>query len=197
MAASDASQRRGWLREVRTQVIAVDSAISEAVEKTDTPTLDRFLVRLSDAANGSHLWLLTAGAVALVGGDRGRRAAAEAVASIAVGSAVSNLALKSIARRRRPQAVNGQVVPSRRVRRPLSSSFPSGHAASAFAFASTMGEEVPATWVPMHVAASLVAYARIHTGVHHPSDVVAGALIGAMSGSIVRRLARRLAPQAG
>ena len=197
MAASEVSQRTRWLHEVRVQVVAVDSAISEAVEKTETPTLDRFLVRLSDAANGSHLWLVTAGAVALVAGPRGRRAASEAVASIALASAVSNLALKSITRRRRPQAVNGQVVPSRRVRTPTSPSFPSGHAASAFAFASTMGEEVPATWGPLHLAASLVAYARVHTGVHYPSDVVAGALIGAMSGSIVRRLAGRLAPQPG
>jgi membrane-associated phospholipid phosphatase len=196
MAATDVYQGREWLSEVRAQAVALDNAISEAVEKTETPTLDRFLVRLSDAANESRLWIATAGAVALVGGPRGRRTAAEAVASIALASAVSNLALKSISRRSRPQAGNGQVAPSRRVRRPMSPSFPSGHAASAFAFASTMGEEVPVTWVPLHVAASLVAYARVHTGVHYPSDVVAGALTGAMCGSIVRRLAGRLAPPA-
>jgi hypothetical protein len=102
MAATDASQKGGWLPEVRAQVVAVDSAISEAVEKTETPTLDRFLVLLSDAANHSRLWIATAGAVALVGGPRGRRAATEAVASIALASGVSNLALKSMTRRRRP-----------------------------------------------------------------------------------------------
>lgn len=196
MAATAASQKSGWLPEVRAQAVAVDRAICEAVEKTETPTLDRFLVLLSDAANESRLWIATAGAVALVGGPRGRWAATEAVASIALASAVSNLALKSITRRRRPQAGNGQVVPSRRVRRPMSPSFPSGHAASAFAFASTMGEAVPATWVPLHLAASLVAYGRVHTGVHYPSDVVAGALTGAMCGSIVRRVAGRLSPPA-
>ncbi|HEY9495052.1 MAG TPA: phosphatase PAP2 family protein [Intrasporangium sp.] len=195
MAATGTSQKAGWLSEVRAQAVAVDSAISEAVEKTETPALDRFLVLLSDAANGSRLWIATAGAVALVGGQRGRRAATEAVASIALASAVSNLALKSMSRRRRPQAGKGQVVPSRQVRRPMSSSFPSGHAASAFAFASTMGEMLPVTWVPTHLAASLVAYARVHTGVHYPSDVVAGALAGAMCGSVVRRLARRLSPR--
>ena len=193
MAATDASQKGGWLPEVRAQVVAVDSAISEAVEKTETPTLDRFLVLLSDAANQSRLWIATAGAVALVGGPRGRRAATEAVASIALASGVSNLALKSMARRRRPHAGNGQVVPSRRVRRPMSPSFPSGHAASAFAFASTMGEALPVTWVPLHLAASLVACARVHAGVHYPSEV-AGALVGAMCGSIVRRVAGRREP---
>jgi undecaprenyl-diphosphatase len=194
-AATDASQKSGWLPEARAQALALDRAISEAVEKTETPTLDRLLVLLSDAANESRLWIATAGAVALVGGPRGRRAATEAVASIAVASAVSNLALKSINRRRRPQPGNGQVVHSRQVRRPTSPSFPSGHAASAFAFASTMGEALPVTWVPTHLAASLVAYARIHTGVHYPSDVLAGALTGAMCGSLVRRIAGRLSPR--
>lgn len=186
-----------WIAEVRAQSSAVDHAIFDAVEATQTPVLDRFLVRLSDAANDSRLWLLTAGVVAATGGERGRRAAGQAVLAIGVASVTSNLALKSLARRRRPGASgDGQVVASRRVRRPVSPSFPSGHAASAFAFASSMGESVPALWMPLHLAAGLVAYARVHTGVHYPSDVAAGALVGALSGWTVRRLARRLAPAA-
>jgi undecaprenyl-diphosphatase len=195
-AATEVSPGETWISEIRAQTVALDRAISEAVEETATPDLDRVLVRLSEAANGSRLWLATAGVIALVGGRRGRRAAAEAVASIALASATSNLAVKAVARRRRPEARHGQVLPSRQVRRPTSPSFPSGHAASAFAFASTMGEEVPVTWGPLHVAASLVSYARVHTGVHYPSDVVAGALVGAMCGWTVRRLAGRLAPPA-
>jgi membrane-associated phospholipid phosphatase len=194
VAASEDEQGKTWISEVQAQAVALDQAISEAVERAETPTLDRFLVRLSNAANESRLWFATAGVVALVGGPRGRRAAAEAVASIGLASAVSNLALKSVARRRRPEASDGQVVPSRQVRRPLSQSFPSGHAASAFAFASTMGEEVPVTWAPLHLTAALVGYARVHTGVHYTSDVVAGALVGAMCGWTVRRLAAHLAP---
>jgi membrane-associated phospholipid phosphatase len=192
----ETDQGKTWISEVRAQADRIDRAISEAVDETETPTLDSFLVRLSDAANKSRLWVTIAGVVALLGGPCGRRAAAEAVASIGLASAVSNLALKSVARRRRPQPGDGQVLPSRRVRRPTSPSFPSGHAASAFAFASTMGEDVPVTWVPLHVAASLVGYARVHTGVHYPSDVVAGALVGAMCGWTVRRVAGRLAPAA-
>jgi len=183
---------RPWLSEVRTQVISLDRAISTAVATTETPTLDRLLVRLSNAADRSRLWLAIAGVVAVVGGPRGRRAAAEAVASIAIASASSNLVVKSLAPRRRPQSPGWRFVTSRGVRRPSSPSFPSGHSASAFAFASTMGEDVPVTWVPLHLAASLVAYARVHTGVHYPSDVVAGALVGAMSGWSVRRIARHL-----
>jgi undecaprenyl-diphosphatase len=181
-----------WVSEARDQAIALDRAISTAVASTPTPTLDRLLVGLSNAANGSRLWLATAGAVAVLGGPRGRRAAAEAVASLAIASAASNLVVKSLAHRRRPQSPGRLIAVSREVRRPASSSFPSGHAASAFAFASTMGEAVPVTWAPLHVAASLVAYSRVHTGVHYPSDVAAGALLGAFSGWTVRRLAKRL-----
>ena len=196
MTATGLGQAKTWISEGRAQVDALDRAISDAVATTPTPTLDRFLVRLSNAANRSRLWFAIAAAVALVGGPRGRRAAAEAVASIGLASGVSNLVLKPAAPRRRPQAPAGRAVPTRMVRRPTSSSFPSGHAASAFAFASTMGEEVPVTWVPLHVTAALVGYARVHTGVHYASDVMVGALTGALCGWTVRRVAARLVPRA-
>ena len=62
---------------------------------------------------------------------------------------------------------------------PKSRSFPSGHAASAFAFASGVAAEAPVPGGLLTVLAALVAYSRVHTGVHYPSDVVAGAVIGA------------------
>jgi undecaprenyl-diphosphatase len=123
--------KKTWIVEVRAQAVALDRALWEAVDQTETRTLDRLLVRLSEAANYSRLWLASAGAVARVGGPSGRRAAAQAVASPGLSSAVSNVALKSLARRRRPEAGHGQALPSRQVRRPTSPSFPSGHAASA------------------------------------------------------------------
>ena len=195
-AATGVSRGKIWILEIRGQTVALDHAISLAVEETTTPDLDRVLVRLSDAANRSRLWLGAAGVIAVVGGPRGRRAAITALASVGLASAVSNLAVKSLAPRSRPEPGRGQVLPSRQVRRPTSPSFPSGHAASAFAFASTMGEEVPVTWVPLHFVASLVAYSRVHTGVHYPSDVLAGSLVGAICGWTVRRLASRPARRA-
>jgi NAD(P)-dependent dehydrogenase (short-subunit alcohol dehydrogenase family) len=103
---------RQWISEVRAQVDALDQAIIQAVEGTPTPALDRSLVRLSNAANRSRLWLVTAGVVAAAGGTRGRRAAGEAVAAIGMASAVSNLVLKPLRRRRRPEVpADGQVSP--------------------------------------------------------------------------------------
>ena len=61
---------------------------------------------------------------------------------------------------------------------PISTSFPSGHSAAAFAFATGVGHVMPRAAVPLRALAALVAYSRVHTGVHYPGDVVAGSLIG-------------------
>ena len=61
---------------------------------------------------------------------------------------------------------------------PISTSFPSGHSATAFAFASGVGRVSPPASIPLQGLAALVAYSRVHTGVHYPGDVVAGALAG-------------------
>ena len=67
---------------------------------------------------------------------------------------------------------------ARHVTMPSSRSFPSGHSAGAFAFATGVGHVSPGAAVPLRALAATVAYSRVHTGVHHPGDVLAGALIG-------------------
>jgi undecaprenyl-diphosphatase len=173
-------------------VDAADRAVYDAIATTPTPRLDRMLVAVSNAANHSRLWLVTAAALAIVGGGRGRRAATEGVLAIALTSAVTNIILKPLAGRRRPAQSRGRPMPdSRRVRQPTSRSFPSGHAASAFAFASTVEQSIPGLRLPLRVAAATVAYSRVHTGVHYPSDVGAGAVVGTLCSDALRRLATR------
>ena len=74
----------------------------------------------------------------------------------------------------------------------ISSSFPSGHAASAFAFASGVSFALPAVGFPLNLAAAVVAYSRVHTGVHYPGDVVAGAVAGAALAPIAAAARRDL-----
>lgn len=189
-APGSCAARMRWPDEVRALVDATDIAACDAIAGTATPRLDRVFVGVSNAANFSRLWLVTAAAAAVVGGGRGRRAAGQGVLAIALTSAVTNLILKPIAGRQRPARSDGRPVPdSRRVRRPVSPSFPSGHAASAFAFASAMGHAAPGARLPLRVAAATVAYSRVHTSVHYPSDVATGAAIGNVCGWAVGRLA--------
>ena len=75
---------------------------------------------------------------------------------------------------------------------PTSTSFPSGHAASAAAFATGVASAFPEAGIPLSVAAAIVAYSRVHTGVHYPADVIAGALTGTTVAQLaVAVLARR------
>ncbi|HEY3726585.1 MAG TPA: phosphatase PAP2 family protein [Solirubrobacteraceae bacterium] len=166
--------RNGWLDEVD----RLDAALYEAIAKTPTPRLDRAMRRLSNAADHSRLSIAAAGVLALTGGPKGRRAAFGGLASVSVTSAVVNLGVKPLGRRRRPDRTAVQVPIERFVPMPASRSFPSGHSAAAVAFASGASHALPAAGLPLHVLAALVSYSRIHTGVHFPGDVVAGALIG-------------------
>jgi membrane-associated phospholipid phosphatase len=184
--------RRGGdlARRVLAELDLVDQSVYAVVAAVPTPTLDRALARLSDAANHSKLWLATAAVLATVGGRRGRRAALAGVAAVAVSSAASNLVLKPLMPRRRPDREQHTVPEMRWVRMPTSASFPSGHSASAFAFANAVGWAAPPLSLPMHVAAAAVAYSRVHSGVHYPGDTIAGSLIGAAAAALVRRVAR-------
>jgi undecaprenyl-diphosphatase len=178
---------RQWLADAR----RVDEAVYAAVAGTPTPALDQGMGRLSRAANRSGLWIATAGVLALVGGRPGRRAAAQGLAGIAVSSAVINLGVKQLGGRARPDRVGLGVPEARHVGMPTSLSFPSGHSASAFAFATGVAHQLPVTGVPLHGLAGLVAYSRVHTGVHFPGDVVVGSMLGTVLAQLTARATDR------
>jgi undecaprenyl-diphosphatase len=175
---------------------AVDRAVYEAVARTPTARLDVPVRRLSNAANHSRLWLGMAAVIALLGGSRGRRAALEGVVSIGVTSATVNLGLKPLSRRRRPERAGADLFRGRQTTMPGSTSFPSGHAASAFAFAYTVGRHLPGLAVPLRLLAGGVAYSRVHTGVHYPGDVIVGSIVGAGTAATVAAGSDRLLPAA-
>ena len=179
---------RSWLVEAR----RLDEAIRETIAVTPTPSLDRVMRMLSTAANYSRLWIGAAAAVGVLGGRPGREAAAHGLISVAVTSAVVNIALKRVGRRPRPERAAGHPV-ERDVRMPTSHAFPSGHAASAFAFATGVGHRLPVVAAPVHIAAGLVAYSRVHTGVHYPGDVLAGSVLGTAIAQVTTRAVDRSA----
>jgi len=182
----------GVERELVEQFAAIDHAIYGSIATVPTPTLDRALAALSNAANYSVLWFSLAAGGALSGRHSLRRAALEGTVAIGVASALVNQGAKRFAPRRRPDRIGLAVPEGRHVRMPSSTSFPSGHSASAFAFASAAGTAAPVLSPPLHLLAALVAYSRVHTGVHYPGDVVVGSLIGMMSGQVVSGATRRV-----
>jgi membrane-associated phospholipid phosphatase len=151
-----------------------------------SPALDRTLVTITRAANYSRLWLMFAGALAVFGGRRGQKAAGRGIVAIAIASGIANGPAKLIARRRRPFSQSRPAL----IRMPRSTSFPSGHTAAAFAFATAASAEMPILAPAVVPIAGAVAYSRVHTGVHYPSDVAAGLAIGIGSGLLAAAPAR-------
>jgi undecaprenyl-diphosphatase len=172
----DADADAGWLGEVQ----RLDTAVYLAVADTPTPRLDATMRRLTNAANYSRLSMASAAVLALTGGERGRRAAATGLVTVGLTSAFVNLIVKPLGRRRRPARETHEPERTHNVRMPTSASFPSGHTAAAFAFATAVGDVLPFAGIPLRGLAALVGYSRVHTGVHYPGDVIAGALIGAV-----------------
>ncbi len=178
-------------RQVARELDTMDRAVYQAIGSVTTPRLDKAMVRLSNAADHSRLWLSCATIMAALGGGAGRRAALLGVVSVGFSSAVSNLVVKPLWARRRPERPATVIPMDRWVRMPTSQSMPSGHSASAFAFATAVGYAIPALSIPLHAAATAVAYSRVHTGVHYPADAIVGSVIGTSAAAVVCRVLDR------
>jgi membrane-associated phospholipid phosphatase len=125
------------------------------------PALERAAQLYARAGENGLLWFAI-GALA-----RDRRAV-----RVVLGALIANTAVKQVVRRRRPSLPD---LP------PLAStvsglSYPSAHAATSFAAAAALGRELPS--LPLYAAAGAMALTRPYLGVHYPSDVVAGAVLG-------------------
>jgi membrane-associated phospholipid phosphatase len=176
-----------WLSEAK----AVDTAVYGAIAASETPSLDIAMRGLSRAADHSKLWFATAAALAILGGHSGRLAARKGLVSLGIASAFANLVAKPLTTRRRPERREAEELARRHVQMPRSSSFPSGHAASAFAFATGAAAAQPMLSAPLRALATLVGYSRVHTGVHYPADVLAGAFIGVSAAELTGHLLDR------
>ncbi|MEV6262738.1 phosphatase PAP2 family protein [Streptomyces sp. NPDC051784] len=155
-----------------------DLAVFQRVAERHWPGAEPVLPRLSRSANHGLLWFGAAAGMAALGSSaRSRRAALRGVASLAVASAAINTVGKGAVRRERPIV---DLVPVMRQlkRQPFTTSFPSGHAASAAAFATGVALESKGWGAVVAPVAAAVAASRVYTGVHYPSDVVAGAALG-------------------
>ncbi len=166
------------------RVDAFDHAVDAAFDQVrGRRSVDRLFYTASALGDFSLVWHLAATATALRSPHHERQALRLAV-SLGVESVLVNQGIKSMFRRTRPPR---EPHARHQLRRPRSSSFPSGHASSAFLAAGLLSRTggLPAGW--WYAVATVVASSRVHVGIHHASDVVVGALLGAGLGRVALR----------
>ncbi|MGW5478728.1 phosphatase PAP2 family protein [Streptomyces sp. NPDC004008] len=155
----------------------LDQRLFIRVAAARVPGADPALTRLSRSADHGRLWLGAAAGLVTLGGHTARRAALRGAGSLVLASLTVNTVVKWSARRPRPLL---DPVPQIRhlMRQPRTTSFPSGHSASAAAFATGVALESTRYGALIAPVAAAVAFSRVYVGVHYPGDVLAGTVIG-------------------
>lgn len=184
-----ASRRRSPRFSLPRRVVRADEAVARRIDRRRTgPGVDAFWRLLSGAADHGKLWFAAAAVLVALGKPK---AALRGVASLGLASLVANVVGKSLVGGQRP--VLTSIPLSRRLdRSPTSPAFPSGHTASAVAFAAGAMSESPSAGAALAPLAAGVAYSRLHTGAHWFSDVVGGAAIGAGAAVVLKAATRAL-----
>ncbi len=171
-------------RRIVERIHAFDALVDKRVDEVRSPRLDAVFYGLSSAADHGLLW----GAIgALRAAQRGDPAFAGRLAvALTTESLLTNGPIKAMFRRVRPTTELDSGPLPYGMHRPLTSSFPSGHAVTGFTAAMILSKETGAAplWFGL---AGLVASSRVYTRMHHASDVVAGAALGLAFGAVARR----------
>lgn len=150
----------------------LDEALLRAARtKAHTPQAERAVARFSKLGEHAGVWL----AIGAVGWtvDRGRRPEWRRALGAVAGTYVLNTALKQVIRRKRPQLDDLPPLTGT----PTQLSFPSAHSATSFAGARAYSQ-LGLPGVPLYGLALSLCASRLYLGVHHPSDVLAGAVLG-------------------
>lgn len=170
---------------VRRRVSGWDGRTLDRLGAADSAVLDHLMPRLGRAADHGVLWFAVAAGLGATRSKWSRRAALRGVAALTMASAAANVLGKRAVGRSRPAGLVPVI--RRQPSPPRTTSFPSGHAASAAAFATGAALEVPGLAVPIGALAAAVGASRVVTGVHHPSDVAAGFVLGTAAGLLTLR----------
>jgi membrane-associated phospholipid phosphatase len=145
-----------------------------------TPRAERAVARFSKLGEHAGVWL----AIGIVGGalDGERRGEWRRATATVAGVYALNTAIKQIVGRRRPELPGLPALTST----PTGLSFPSAHASTSFAGA-RLYAQLGLPVIPLYALATGLALSRLHLGVHYPSDVLAGVVLGTVVGGGCKR----------
>jgi undecaprenyl-diphosphatase len=174
----------GLSEETRKKIARFDDRVDSAFDRLrGNPVADRVFYSATNLGEHSLVWFML-GALRGLRSEHDWHAAVRVGAGVAAESVLVNLGVKSLFRRARPPWETDRAFA---IRRPLTSSFPSGHATSAFTAAVLLSEED--TLAPTYYAiAALVATSRVYVKIHHASDVAGGVALGLFMGHVGRHL---------
>ncbi len=172
--------------DVVARVHAFDLAVERWLEPYRNAALDRLFYGLSSAADHGLIWGVVGGVRAVRTHDP--KVLVKLSALLSAESGFTNGLVKSLFRRVRPRVHYQDSNPlPYGMRRPITSSFPSGHATTGFMAATLLSDGTGAAPVYFGLA-GLIAFSRVYVRLHHTSDIAAGALLGLALGRIAKRL---------
>lgn len=171
--------------------------ILHALQEIHGNVLDKIMLFITSLGNAGIVWILAAMSlifVPAVGKEskehlkERRIAGIILIVSIVFEFICVNIFIKNIVNRPRPFLSDESLIP---LIRPGESSFPSGHAASSFAAATSLFLYRKKAGLPAYLLAGAIAFSRLYIGVHYPTDVLAGMVIGIVCGGVVNKLVRK------
>ncbi len=155
----------------------LDGSLLLAIQSLRLEALNPLVEGFTRLGNAGLLWIVLS--LAMLVWRPTRKAGLLALVSLLLGLLCTNVILKHLVGRERPWLHVAGLIPL--VNEPDPNSFPSGHTCAAFAAGMSWARALPRRWmrVTSVVLAVCMGLSRLYVGVHYPSDVLAGAAVGA------------------
>ncbi len=154
-------------------------------EHMRTPLLNDIMIFITSLGNGGMIWI--AATIILLIPKKTRKIGVMSGVALLGSLIINNNIVKNLVQRPRPYMTFKDIqilIPT-----PSEFSFPSGHTSSSFAAASVFYKHLPKKFgVPAVILAGLIGFSRLYVGVHYPTDVIAGVLMGMFLGWLAETL---------